>query len=153
VSDSRGPREDASGDRIQRLLAHAGHTVVSRAWVRDQPGAVRRAVRRALADPGVDVVIATGGTGVAPRDRTPEALAPLLEKRLPGFGEQFRMLSARQVGTAAWLSRAEAGVASGKLVVSLPGSTRAVELALSRLLLPELAHVIRLIGRFEQGGQ
>jgi molybdenum cofactor biosynthesis protein B len=137
-----------SGDRIERLLRRAGHRVVTRAWVADAPRAIRRAARAALAQDAVDVVIATGGTGVSPRDRTPEALAGLVEKWLPGFGERFRALSEAQVGSAAWLSRAAAGVAQGKLIVMLPGSTRAVELALERLLLPELGHVVRLVGRF-----
>lgn len=150
VSDTRGPREDPSGDRVQRLITRAGHAVISRAWVKDEPVAVRRAARAALRDPGVDAVITTGGTGAAPRDHTPEALDPLVEKWLPGFGERFRALSETQVGTAAWLSRAGAGVAGGKLLVMLPGSIRAVDLAVRRLLLPELGHIVRLIGRFEQ---
>jgi molybdenum cofactor biosynthesis protein B len=96
----------------------------------------------------VDVLIVTGGTGLGPRDRTPEALAPLAEREVPGFGEAFRALSAAQVGPAAWFSRATAFVARGRLVVLLPGSRAAVELALKRLLLPELAHAVRMLGRF-----
>ena len=148
VSDTRGKRQDQSGAVIQRLLERAGHVVVARDWVRDEPGAVRRAARAALKRPEVDVLIATGGTGVAPRDRTPEALGPLMGKWLPGFGERFRALSHSQVGSAAWLSRAAAGVVAGRLLVMLPGSPAAVELAMRRLLLPELGHVIRLLGRF-----
>lgn len=147
VSDTRGPRDDASGDAIARRLAGAGHPVVHRAWVRDSPAAIRAAVRAALRDPATDCVVLTGGTGIAPRDRTPEAIAPLLDRELPGFGEAFRALSFAQVGTAAWLSRAVAGVASRRLVVALPGSTRAVTLAVVKLLIPELGHVVRLLGR------
>jgi molybdenum cofactor biosynthesis protein B len=95
----------------------------------------------------VDAVVLTGGTGVAPRDRTPEAVRPLVERELPGFGELFRMLSHRQVGSAAWLSRAGAGTVKGKLVVWLPGSTRAVDLAMKELVVPELSHALRLLGR------
>jgi molybdenum cofactor biosynthesis protein B len=147
VSDTRGAGDDASGDAIARRLERAGHAVASRAWVRDEPAAIRRAVRGALAKRAVDAVILTGGTGVSPRDRTPEALAPLLDRELPGFGERFRLRSFEQVGAAAWLSRAGAGVARGRLIVFLPGSTRAVELALDEVLLPELVHVLRMLGR------
>jgi molybdopterin adenylyltransferase len=147
VSDTRGPKDDGSGDVLARRLARAGHRVVSRVWVRDDVAGIRRAVRAALARRGVDAVLLTGGTGVAPRDRTPEALRPLLEQDLPGFGELFRALSYRQVGAAAWLSRAGAGVAKGRLLVWLPGSTRAVELAVTRLIVPELTHALRLLGR------
>jgi molybdenum cofactor biosynthesis protein B len=125
--------------------------VVTRAWVRDTVPGIRRAVRAALARRAVDVVMVTGGTGVAPRDLTPEAVEPLFERPLPGFGERFRALSAAQVGSAAWLSRASAGIARGRLVILLPGSTRAVALALDELVIPELGHVARLLGRLEPG--
>ncbi|HYM80729.1 MAG TPA: molybdopterin-binding protein, partial [Candidatus Limnocylindria bacterium] len=151
VSDTRGRGDDPSGDALARLLERAGHRIVARAWIRDEPGPLRRAARAALARPAVDVVVVTGGTGVAARDRTPESLEPLMEKRLPGFGERFRALSERQVGSAAWLSRAEAGIARGRLLVLLPGSTAAVTLAARRLLIPELGHVVRLLGRFPGG--
>jgi molybdenum cofactor biosynthesis protein B len=145
VSDTRGPRDDASGDTLARGLERAGHRVLSRAWVKDDVAAIRRAVRGALGRRSVEAVLLTGGTGVAPRDRTPEAVAPLLDTELPGFGELFRALSYRQVGAAAWLSRAGAGVARGRLVIWLPGSTRAVALAISKLVAPELGHAIRLL--------
>jgi molybdenum cofactor biosynthesis protein B len=147
VSDTRTPRTDVSGKRAEVLVEQAGHAVRHRDWVRDRRVAIRRAARTALALPSVDVVIVTGGTGVAPRDVTPESLEPIYDRPLPGFGEWFRALSCRQVGSAAWLSRASAGVVRGKLLVLLPGSPRAVELALRKLLLPELAHVLRLTGR------
>jgi molybdenum cofactor biosynthesis protein B len=151
VSDSRRGREDTAGALVERLVARAGHRVLTRAWVRDEPAALRRAGRAALARAGVDVLIVTGGTGLGPRDRTPEALAPLAARAIPGFGERFRALSSRQVGAAAWLSRAGAFVARGRLVVMLPGSRAAVELALTRLLLPELVHAVRMLGRFTPG--
>jgi molybdenum cofactor biosynthesis protein B len=149
ASDTRRGREDTAGALIERLVTRAGHRVTTRAWVKDEPAAVRRAARAALARSGVDVLIVTGGTGLSPRDRTPEALAPLAERAVPGFGERFRALSVGQVGTAAWFSRAGAFVARGRLVVMLPGSRAAVELALEQLLLPELVHAVRMLGRFD----
>jgi molybdenum cofactor biosynthesis protein B len=148
VSDTRRGTEDTAGAFIERRIQQAGHRLVARAWVRDEPAALRRAVRAALARREVDVLIVTGGTGLGPRDRTPEALAPLAERAVPGFGELFRARSLRQVGAAAWLSRAAAFVARGRLVVLLPGSRAAVELALDELLLPELVHAVRMLGRF-----
>jgi molybdenum cofactor biosynthesis protein B len=147
VSDTRSKRNDPSGDVITRMLERANHQVLVRNWVSDRIAAIRRAVRAALLRK-VDVVILTGGTGLAPRDRTPEALEPLIEVALPGFGERFRALSTDEVGSATWLSRAGAGVAKGRLLVWLPGSTAAVTLALEQLLIPELGHAVRLLGRF-----
>jgi molybdenum cofactor biosynthesis protein B len=148
VSDTRGAADDSSGDRIARAIGEAGHALRSRVWVRDEVRPIRRAVRAALGRRGVDVVLLTGGTGASPRDVTPEAVGPLFERRLPGFGELFRRLSYDAIGPAAWLSRADAGIARGRLVVLLPGSTHAVGLALDDVLLPELAHLVRLLGRF-----
>ena len=149
VSDTRRGVEDASGNRLQELLERAGHRVVSRAWVKDEPAAIRSAAVLILRRPPVDVLITTGGTGLALRDRTPEALAGLVQRWLPGFGELFRAYSTGQVGTASWLSRAAAGIARGRLVVMLPGSTAAVDLAARRLLIPQLEHAVRMLGRFE----
>jgi molybdenum cofactor biosynthesis protein B len=147
VSDTRRGPDDTSGAAIEALVLAAGHSVPTRAWVRDDVRALRAAVEAVLEREDLDVVIVTGGTGPAPRDVTPEALSRLIDRPLPGFGECFRMLSWEQVGPAAWLSRAFAGVARGRLLVALPGSTRAVTLALERLLLPELVHAVRLLGR------
>ena len=113
----------------------------------DDAGAIRLEVLRALAHGGVDAVIATGGTGVSPRDVTPEAVTPLFAKELAGFGELFRMLSFQEIGAAAVLSRAVAGTVAGKVVYVLPGSSGAVRLALERLILPELAHVVGQLRR------
>jgi molybdenum cofactor biosynthesis protein B len=148
VSDTRRGDDDKSGALAERLLSSGGRKVASRAWARDDVRAIRAAVRRALARVDVDVVVLTGGTGVAARDVTPEAVEPLLDRHLPGFGERFRALSAITVGSAAWMSRAGAGVAQGRLVVYLPGSSGAVRQALTELLIPELVHVLRLLGRF-----
>jgi molybdenum cofactor biosynthesis protein B len=149
VSDTRRGAEDVSGALAEQLLIQSGFSVVARAWVRDEIAPIRAAVRAALARGTVDAVLLTGGTGVAPRDVTPEAVEPLLERRLPGFGERFRALSWASVGAAAWLSRAGAGVARGRLVVYLPGSSGAVRQALESLLIPELVHLVRLLGRFQ----
>jgi molybdenum cofactor biosynthesis protein B len=148
VSDSRRGAVDRSGNGIASLLERAGHTIGSRAWVGDEPPAIRRALRATLDRRDTDLVVITGGTGLAPRDRTPEAIGPMAERELPGFGEAFRVLSLRQVGSAAWLSRAGAFVARGRLVFMLPGSTRAVMLAMRRLVIPEIVHALRTMGRF-----
>ncbi len=147
VSDTRGPSDDGSGDRAQALLVAAGHRIVARKWVKDRRAAIRVAAQALLRRRDADVVVVTGGTGVAPRDVTPEALEPLYARALPGFGERFRARSEAQVGTAAWLSRASAGIARGRVLAMLPGSTRAVELALTELLIPELGHLLGLLGR------
>jgi len=151
VSDTRRGFDDRSGARAHELIERAGFEVVRRAWVHDDRGPIRRAVAALLRLRAVDCVIVTGGTGMAKRDVTPEALAPLIQRELPGFGEMFRARSVEQIGAAAWFSRATAGVANGRLLVMLPGSTAAVELALEKLLLPELAHAVRLLGRFQPG--
>ena len=147
VSDTRRGADDTSGALAEAVLTRAG-AEVTRAWVKDDLTAIRRALRAALARRAVDVVVLTGGTGLAPRDVTPEAVEPLLDRALPGFGERFRALSSREVGSAAWLSRAGAGVARGRLVIYLPGSSGAVRQALEELLIPELTHAVRLLGRF-----
>jgi molybdenum cofactor biosynthesis protein B len=147
VSDSRTPATDTGGAVIRELLTGAGHTVVDSTIVRDEPADVARVVRQACADPRVRVVILTGGTGITSRDSTFEAVEALLDKRLPGFGELFRVLSYEQVGAAAMLSRAQMGIHARCIVVSLPGSPNACRLALQKLLLPELGHLVREAGR------
>jgi molybdenum cofactor biosynthesis protein B len=145
VSDTRTPETDTSGARIRALLEGAGHRIVAYAILPDEPARIREHVARLLDDPAVDAVIVNGGTGLAPRDTTYEAITALLEKRLDGFGELFRLLSYEQIGAAAMLSRAAAGAARGKILASLPGSTAAVELAMEKLLVPELAHMVHLV--------
>jgi molybdenum cofactor biosynthesis protein B len=142
ISDTRDPADDRSGNEARRLIEGAGHEVVDYCILPDEPAAVRRLVRRWLARADCDGVITSGGTGISRRDRTYEALALLLERPLDGFGELFRLLSYEQVGSAAMLSRAVGGIASGKLLFCLPGSPRAVVLALERLILPELGHLL-----------
>lgn len=141
VSDTRDLASDRSGALAVELLEGAGHPVVLREIVRDEPAEIEAAVRRALAHPEVRAVLLTGGTGIAPRDVTPETLEPLLERVIPGFGELFRALSYAEIGSAALLSRALAGLAAGRVVFALPGSRGAVRLALEKLVLPELGHL------------
>jgi len=143
ISDTRTEETDTSGRAIAELLTAAGHTVAGRAIVKDDADLVRGTIERHLAIPDVQVVITTGGTGITPRDSTYEAVSGLLQKRLDGFGELFRMLSFQQIGSAAIMSRACAGLVAGRIVVSLPGSEAAVRLAMERLLLPELGHLVQ----------
>lgn len=147
ISDSKTPETDTSGRLIQDLLRAAGHEVVGYRLVRDEPAEVQAVLETACGDPAVQVVLFTGGTGITSRDRTFETLEGLLERRLPGFGELFRMLSYQEIGPAAMLSRAQAGTRAGRVVFSLPGSPAACRLALERLILPELGHLVREIHR------
>ncbi len=148
VSDSRTVETDESGALMKRLVEGAGHTVADYALFKNDEVVVREHVRALIARADVDAVLLTGGTGLGSRDRTVEAVRPLMEKELPGFGELFRVVSFQeQVGTAAILSRAVAGGVNGKLIVSMPGSKAAVELALTRILLPELRHALRELSR------
>lgn len=147
VSDTRTNETDTSGAAIQRLLEEAGHVVTARQLLPDEPDEVRRAVRQQLAGPDAQVLIATGGTGITSRDRTYEAISGLLQKRLDGFGELFRMLSYQEIGSAAMLSRACAGIAGGKILFVLPGSEDAVRLAMTKLIIPEIGHLLREVAR------
>jgi molybdenum cofactor biosynthesis protein B len=147
ISDTRTDTTDTSGQAISELLRADGHHVTGRRLVRDEPVEVRATIEQQLSNPDVEVIITTGGTGISARDSTHEAIQALLEKRLDGFGELFRMLSYHEIGAAAMLSRACAGAARGKVVVSLPGSENAVRLAMTKLVLPELGHLIREVSR------
>ncbi|MBI2207260.1 MAG: MogA/MoaB family molybdenum cofactor biosynthesis protein [Candidatus Rokubacteria bacterium] len=147
ISDTKTPETDTSGKVVRDLLTAAGHAVVGSAIVRDEPADVERVVRDACADAGVHAVITTGGTGITSRDSTFEAIERLLDKRLPGFGELFRMLSYQDVGPAAMLSRAQMGIHRRRIVVSLPGSPNACRLALEKLLIPEFGHLVREVSR------
>lgn len=143
ATDTRGPDADESGKLIIDLLEAAGHLIEHYELAPDDPERIRHAVRERLADSAV--IIVNGGTGIADRDVTIEAIRPFLSKELEGFGELFRMLSYHEVGSAAFLSRALAGVANGKIVVALPGSPAACKLAMEKLLLPELGHMAHLL--------
>jgi molybdenum cofactor biosynthesis protein B len=147
VSDTRTTATDQSGATLQRLLAGAGHRLADYRIVPDEPEAIRPVLDAWLRDETVEAIITTGGTGIAGRDRTCEVVDNLLDKRLDGFGELFRMLSYEAVGSAAMLSRAIGGVAGGRPIFALPGSPAAVELALDRLILPELGHLMAELTR------
>jgi len=147
VSDTKTAETDTSGKLIRDLLTAAGHRVVDSRIVRDEPAEVARIVRDACTREDVQAVVLTGGTGITSRDSTFEAVEALLDKRLPGFGELFRMLSFQEIGAAAMLSRAQMGLHARRIVASLPGSPNACRLALERLLIPELGHLLREASR------
>jgi molybdenum cofactor biosynthesis protein B len=147
VSDSRTLATETSGRAIADLLAAAGHVVVDRKVVKDEPTKVRRIVSDEITRGRARVLITTGGTGITSRDSTYEALAGLFSRRLDGFGELFRMLSFQEIGSAAMLSRATAGIVGHCALFLLPGSEAAVRLAMSRLIIPELGHIARELGR------
>jgi molybdenum cofactor biosynthesis protein B len=140
VSDTRTAETDESGNLCISLVESAGHEVVGRTILPDDPEKVEAHVRAVAAE--VDAVLINGGTGIAARDTTYEGVAKLLEKRLDGFGELFRMLSFAEVGSRAMASRAVAGVCGKTLIFSMPGSSKAVRLALEHLVCPELSHLV-----------
>jgi len=148
LSDTRDAATDTSGAAIRSALEEAGHRVRGPHIVREDAATMESELGRLILEPGVDAVIVHGGTGIAPRDRAPDVLQRLYDRALPGFGELFRMLSFEEIGAAAMLSRASAGVVGDRMVFSLPGSRAAVRLALERLVLPELAHCVRELRRF-----
>lgn len=143
VSDTRTEADDASGNVIVDRLTAAGHSVAGRSIVRDDAELLRDAIVRQLAQPDVQAIITTGGTGITSRDSTYEAVTAMLQKRLDGFGELFRMLSYQQIGSAAIMSRACAGLVAGRILIALPGSEAAVTLAMDKLVVPELTHLVQ----------
>jgi molybdenum cofactor biosynthesis protein B len=147
ISDTRTEDTDTSGRAIADLLTASGHQVAGRTIVKDDADLVRSTIERQLAAPDVHAIITTGGTGITSRDSTYEAVSALLQKRLDGFGELFRMLSYERIGPAAIMSRACAGLAAGRIVVCLPGSEAAVRLAMEKLLIPELGHMVQQASR------
>ncbi len=148
VSDTRTEETDKSGQLMKALLEEAGHAIALYQIVKDEPTEVRAAIESGMNHADVQVILLNGGTGISPRDNTFEAVSALLEKELPGFGELFRMLSyTEDIGPAAMLSRAIAGTRAGKAIFSTPGSTGAVRLAMNKLIVPELGHVVRELNR------
>lgn len=147
VSDTRTEANDTGGQAIRDLLEMSGHTITGHAIVRDDADTVTNTVGGWLNDVATQVIITTGGTGITSRDGTFEAIDRLLDKRLTGFGELFRMLSYEQIGAAAMMSRATAGRARDKAIFVLPGSPDAVRLAMTKLILPELGHVVQQLRR------
>ena len=144
VSDTRTPETDTSGRLMQDALTQAGHAIHAYCIVKDEPDDIRRLLQHHIQDVGTDAILLTGGTGLSPRDGTYEVVRDCLEKELTGFGELFRYLSYDEIGAAAMMSRATAGVAGGTVIVSMPGSSAAVRLAMEKLILSELAHMVRI---------
>jgi molybdopterin adenylyltransferase len=151
ISDTRTPETDTGGDTVDELLRGAGHEVVDRNIVRDEASSIRTELVGLLARSDVDAVITTGGTGISARDTTYEVVESMLEKKLDGFGEIFRMLSYSEIGAAAILSRCVAGAVGTKFIACLPGSRNAVRLAAEKLLVPELAHVVFELRKHQEG--
>lgn len=141
ISDTRTAETDTSGALMSELLTAAGHQVIHTQIVPDEPEELAEAIHRLVGRADCDAILTNGGTGIARRDATIEAVEPLLDKKLPGFGELFRMLSYNDIGAGAMLSRATAGVAGRTLVFCMPGSSGAVRLALEKLIIPELPHL------------
>jgi len=142
-SDSRTEETDTSGYRIMHMLKDSGHTVVDYHLVKDEPNKIKAAVKKALKNRKVQAIIINGGTGISRRDSTFEAVDAMLEKRLEGFGEVFRYLTYQEIGSPAIMSRATAGIIKGRVLFSTPGSENAVRLAMEKLILPELGHLVR----------
>jgi len=147
VSDTRTEDTDTSGNSIVELLTAHGHIITGRAIIKDEPTLVRETILREQQRGDAQVIITTGGTGITSRDGTYEAVVSLLDKELPGFGELFRMLSYQEIGSAAMMSRATAGLSRRCIVAALPGSESAVRLAMEKLLIPELAHLVQQANR------
>lgn len=141
VSDSRTLETDSGGALVEQILGASGQPVVGRRIVPDEPEAIRAALDQAIADSETRAIVFTGGTGIAPRDVTPDTIEPELDRVVPGFGELFRLLSYAEIGSAALVSRALAGIKGGKLVFVIPGSQGAVRLAMQKLIVPELGHL------------
>ena len=151
ISDTRTPETDTGGDTIEELMRGAGHEVIKREIVRDEASRIRTKLVDLLARSDVDAVVTTGGTGISARDTTYEVVDRMLEKKLDGFGEIFRMLSYEEIGAAAILSRAIAGTVGTKFVACLPGSRNAVRLAMEKLLVPEISHVVFELRKHQEG--
>lgn len=143
ISDTRDAASDRGGPYLVERVEAAGHSVAQRAIVKDEREQIEAALRAAVADTGVDLVLTTGGTGIAPRDVTYDTLKELFDSEIPGFGELFRMLSYQQIGAAALLSRAIGGVLEGKVVLAMPGSPKALALAMDEIVLREAAHLVQ----------
>ena len=141
-SDTRTPETDTSGALIMSALKGRGHSVVSYHLVKDDPSVIRKLIKQGAKNRHVQAIIVNGGTGISRRDSTFEAIDGLLEKRLDGFGEIFRSLSYQDIGSAAIMSRAAAGLYKGTIVISIPGSEKAVLLAMDKLILDELGHMV-----------
>ena len=143
ISDTRTVSNDKSGQQMMTLLEQNGHRVIEYEIVKDEQSLIEQAIRKGCDNPQIQAVLINGGTGIAKRDVTFDLLQTFIEKPIPGFGELFRMLSYEEIGSAAMLSRATAGISRQTVLFSTPGSTNAVKLAMEKLILPELSHIIR----------
>ena len=146
-SDSRTPETDSSGQRIMHMLNDAGHAVVAYHLIKDEPSKIKAKVKATLTDKKIQAIIINGGTGISKRDSTFEAVDAMLEKRLVGFGEIFRYLTYQDIGSPAIMSRATAGIIKGRVLFSTPGSENAVRLAMEKLILPELGHLVKELSK------
>jgi len=142
LSDTREEEDDKSGETLKEIISKAGHIIGKYEIIKEDPQLIENTLRRWLQEP-LDAIICNGGTGLTSRDGTVEVARKLMNKELEGFGELFRLLSYQQIGPAAILSRATAGLSAGKIIICLPGSTKAVKLAASRIIVPQLPHMIR----------
>ena len=142
LSDTRTESTDTSGETIRKLLIPLGHTIALYQILPDDPAIFEPVLRQCLNDPSIDCILTNGGTGISQRDQTIDVISRHFEHPLPGFGELFRMLSYAQIKSGAMLSRAVGGIANGKLMFAMPGSTKAVELAMTQLILPEIGHLL-----------
>ena len=142
-SDTRTPDTDTSGQLIQKLLKEQGHAIAAYHLVKDEPAQIKARITEATANDQVQAIIINGGTGISRRDSTFEAVDAMLEKRLDGFGEVFRYLTYQEIGSPAIMSRATAGIIKGRVLFSTPGSENAVRLAMEKLILPELSHLVK----------
>jgi molybdenum cofactor biosynthesis protein B len=147
TSDTRNPEDDETGNAAKKLIEAKGHKVASRTIIPNDAERIRADVEKQLEEPTIQVIITSGGTGIGSKDKTVDTLRPLLEKDLPGFGELFRHLSYEDVGAAATLSRSIAGIAKGKVIFCLPGSKNAVRLALGKIILPSIGHMLWELNR------
>ena len=143
ISDSRTEQDDESGRLIRQRLSDNGHRVMSYAILKNEADAIEKKIYELLGQEELQVVITSGGTGASHRDITVETISPILEKKLDGFGELFRLLTYREIGTPSIMSRAVAGVVRGKVILCLPGSSGAANLAMDRIILPEIGHMVR----------
>lgn len=142
LSDTRTESSDKSGQRIREMLLQEKHEIKQYHIIPDEPSRLKSLLTEQIGNSEIDAILTNGGTGISRRDQTANVVANLIEQPIPGFGELFRMLSWQEIGSASMLSRAVAGISSGKLIFAMPGSTKAVELAMTRLILPEIKHLI-----------
>jgi len=147
ISDSRTEQTDESGKFLKQALSQNGHRVIAYAILKNDAEAIERKIRELLRQEGLQVIITSGGTGISHRDITVETVSSIMEKKLDGFGELFRSLSYQEIGTASIMSRAVAGVVGGKIIICLPGSLGAAKLAIEKIILPEIGHMVREVTR------